>query len=144
MEVNIKLTSSTSTLPAYATESSAGMDLHANIVREMLLGPQCRAMIPTGIAIQLPPGYEAQVRSRSGLANNHGVVVLNSPGTIDADYRGEIFVILINHSHTPFVITPNMRCAQLVVGPYTRVTWNRQHDLADTARGVGGIGSTGI
>ncbi len=144
MEVNIRLTSNTSVLPTYATELSAGMDLHADIISNIVLEPRCRVMVPTGIAIQLPPGYEAQVRSRSGLANNYGVVVLNSPGTIDADYRGEIRVILINHGDVPFTITPNMRCAQLVVCPCTRVVWNQQRELTYTARGVGGMGSTGM
>src|SRR5690606_31301795 len=106
--------------------------------------PGARALVPTGIAVALPAGYEAQVRPRSGLAAKHGVTVLNAPGTIDADYRGEIKVILINHSPEPFVITRGMRIAQLVIAPVTQAQWRIVEELDDTSRGAGGFGSTGI
>ncbi len=130
-------------LPAYATEHSAGMDLLAAIEAEVTLTTGERALIPTGIAIALPEGFEAQVRPRSGLALKSGVTVLNSPGTIDADYRGEIGVILINHGAAPFVITRGMRIAQMVIAPYTRTTWKNVASLESSARGAGGFGSTG-
>lgn len=131
-------------LPAYATLQAAGMDLLAAISSDMLLEAGKRAIIPTGLSIALPSGYEAQVRPRSGLAAKHGVTVLNSPGTIDADYRGEIGVILINLGDQPFTITRGMRIAQLVIAPYTQASWQEAEDLPDTARGTGGFGSTGV
>ena len=131
------------TLPAPATDFSAGVDLVAAVADPVVLEPGRRALIPTGIAIQLPSGFEAQVRPRSGLAVKHGVTILNSPGTIDADYRGEIGVILINHSDQPFTVTRGMRIAQLVVAPVTQVQWHAVEDLNETARGAGGFGSTG-
>ncbi|WP_119461559.1 dUTP diphosphatase [Rhodospirillaceae bacterium SYSU D60014] len=130
-------------LPAYATASSAGMDLVAAIEGEATLTPGARALVPTGIAIALPDGYEAQVRPRSGLALKTGVTVLNSPGTIDADYRGEIQVILINHGADPVAVRRGDRIAQLVVAPVTRITWAERSSLDDTDRGPGGFGSTG-
>ncbi len=130
-------------LPAYATEQSAGMDLLAAIDAPMTIAPGKTAMVPTGLSIALPPGYEAQVRPRSGLAAKNGVTVLNSPGTIDADYRGEIKAILINHGAEPFVIERGMRIAQMVVARHSHVTWNEVATLDDTARGTGGFGSTG-
>ncbi|EWY37282.1 deoxyuridine 5'-triphosphate nucleotidohydrolase [Skermanella stibiiresistens SB22] len=130
--------------PAYATEHSAGMDLAAAIDRPVVLEPGARALIPTGFAFALPAGYEAQVRPRSGLALRHGIGVLNSPGTIDADYRGEVGVILINHGDQPFTVERGMRVAQLVVASYTRVSWNVTELLDGSARGGGGFGSTGI
>ncbi len=131
-------------LPAYATEHSAGMDLLAAINEQKQLQPGERALIPTGIAIALPEGYEAQVRPRSGLALKHGVTVLNAPGTIDADYRGEVGVVLVNQGHEPFVITPGMRIAQMVVAPYSRVAWHAVASLESSIRGAGGFGSTGL
>jgi len=131
-------------LPSYATLQSAGMDLAAAVTTDVILAPRKRALIPTGIAIALPDGYEAQVRPRSGLAAKNGVTVLNSPGTIDADYRGEVKVILINLGEEPFVIKRGMRIAQLVIAPVTRVVWQEVRDLPETARGDGGFGSTKV
>ncbi len=130
-------------LPAYATELSAGMDLRADLENPVVLGPLERALVPTGLFIALPAGYEAQVRPRSGLAAKHGVTVLNTPGTIDADYRGEIKVILVNLSQEPFEIVPGERIAQLVVARHERVEWEPAETLDETGRGVGGFGSTG-
>lgn len=130
-------------LPAYATDLSAGMDLRACLENSVTLGPLERALIPTGLFIALPAGFEAQVRPRSGLAAKHGVTVLNTPGTIDADYRGEIKVILVNLSHTPFTIVPGERIAQMVVARHERVEWEEAESLDETARGEGGFGSTG-
>lgn len=130
-------------LPAYATAQSAGMDLMAAIDAPMTLQPGDKALIPTGIAIALPAGYEAQIRPRSGLAAKNGVTVLNSPGTIDADYRGEIKAILINHGKEPFQIERGMRIAQMVIARYEHVTFNVVESLDETARGAGGFGSTG-
>ncbi len=130
-------------LPSYATESAAGMDLCAAIDTPLILPPGGRALVPTGLSIALPPGFEAQVRPRSGLAAKNGVTVLNSPGTIDADYRGEVKIILINHGAEPFVIERGMRVAQMVVAAYGTVAWNVQESLDETARGSGGFGSTG-
>ena len=130
-------------LPAYATELSAGMDLRADLESPITLGPLERALVPTGLYIALPAGYEAQVRPRSGLAAKRGVTVLNTPGTIDADYRGEIKVILVNLSGTPIEIVPGERIAQLVVARHERVEWDEVDVLDETARGAGGFGSTG-
>ena len=129
--------------PSYATEYSAGMDLKANIDQPVILGSLDRAMIPTGLFIELPEGYEAQVRPRSGLAAKHGITVTNAPGTIDADYRGEICVLLVNLGHEPFIINPGERIAQMVVARHERVEWVPVDDLAESARGAGGFGSTG-
>lgn len=130
-------------LPSYATPQSAGMDLLAAIDENITVAPQQIVMVPTGLSIALPAGYEAQVRPRSGLAAKNGVTVLNSPGTIDADYRGEIKVILINHGNAPFVIERGMRIAQMVIAQYTQVNWQEVDTLDETARGAGGFGSTG-
>ena len=130
-------------LPAYATELSAGMDLRADLENPVVLGPLERVLVPTGLFIALPAGYEAQVRPRSGLAAKHGVTVLNTPGTIDADYRGEIKVILVNLSQEPFEIVPGERIAQLVVARHERVEWEQAETLDETGRGAGGFGSTG-
>lgn len=130
-------------LPEYATEHSAGMDIRANIKESVTIQPLKREMVPTGLFIELPEGYEAQVRPRSGLAAKHGVGVVNSPGTIDADYRGEIKVILVNLSDTPFVLTPGERVAQMVIAKYERVEWSLTDKLSDSNRGTGGFGSTG-
>lgn len=133
-------------LPTYATELSAGMDLRAAVPDDdpMTLAPGERALVPTGLQIALPAGYEAQVRPRSGLAVKHGITVLNSPGTIDADYRGEVKVILINHGSEPFRITRGERIAQMVIARHAHVAWEVQEDLAETSRGAGGFGSTGV
>jgi len=132
-------------LPAYETELSAGMDLRAALTEgeTLTLAPLARAMVPTGIAVALPGGYEAQIRPRSGLAAKHGITVLNSPGTIDADYRGEVKVVLVNMSDTVFEITRGMRIAQAVIAPVTQGAWNRVAGLGETGRGTGGFGSTG-
>ena len=129
--------------PSYATEKSAGMDLKADIKELVTLGPLERALIPTGLYIALPDGTEAQVRPRSGLAAKHGISVLNAPGTIDADYRGEVKVILVNLSNEPFVVNPGERIAQMVVAQYAKVEWEEVEILDETLRGEGGFGSTG-
>ena len=130
-------------LPAYATASSAGIDLLAAVEATVVLEPAARAMIPTGIAIALPEGHEAQVRPRSGLAARHGVTVLNSPGTIDADYRGEVAVILVNLGDAPFRIERGMRVAQMIVAPVDTINWQEVERLPETVRAAGGFGSTG-
>lgn len=141
--VSITRLSPTAVLPAYATADAAGMDLVSVLEAPLVLAAGARALIPCGIAIALPPGFEAQVRPRSGLAAKHGVTVLNAPGTIDADYRGEVKVILINHGADAFTVEPGMRIAQMVVAPVTRVEWNVVVSLDDTSRGAGGFGHTG-
>ena len=130
-------------VPSYATELSAGMDLRADLESPLTLAPLQRALVPTGLYLALPEGYEAQVRPRSGLAAKHGVTVLNTPGTIDADYRGEVKVILVNLSDTPFDIVPGERIAQMVVARHERVEWEEVDILDETRRGAGGFGSTG-
>lgn len=132
-------------LPAYETEQSAGMDLRAAVAEDapVTLQPGARALIPTGLAIALPPGFEAQVRPRSGLALKNGITCLNSPGTVDADYRGELAVILINLGQEPFVIKRGERIAQMVIAPVTQGSFVEVEALDETARGVGGFGSTG-
>ena len=130
-------------VPAYATPQSAGMDLAAAVDAPVTLAPGAHAMIPTGLAIALPNGYEAQIRPRSGLAAKNLVTVLNTPGTIDADYRGEIKVILINHGKEPFTIERGMRIAQMVIARYEQAAWNIVESLDETTRGAGGFGSTG-
>ncbi|MFM7216461.1 MAG: dUTP diphosphatase [Bacteroidota bacterium] len=130
-------------LPSYETAAAAGMDLRAELTAPVTLGPLERALIPTGLYIELPFGFEAQVRPRSGLAAKRGVTVLNSPGTIDADYRGEIKVILVNLSNEPFVVESGERVAQLVIARHERVEWQPTDVLADSQRGAGGFGSTG-
>ena len=142
MKVNV-INRSGMALPEYATPLSAGMDLRAAIESSITLAPLGRAMVPTGLYIALPEGYEMQVRPRSGLAAKHGITVLNSPGTIDADYRGEIKVILVNLSNTPFEIVPGERIAQAVVAKHERVEWQEVESLEQTERGTGGFGSTG-
>jgi dUTP pyrophosphatase len=131
-------------LPDYATAAAAGADLLAAIDRDIELGPLERKIVPTGISIALPVGFEAQVRPRSGLAAKNGVTVVNAPGTVDADYRGEIGVILINLSKEPFRISRGMRIAQLVVARHARAVWREVSELDRTARGAGGFGSTGV
>lgn len=131
-------------LPAYATELSAGCDLLAAVDEPLTLAPMARAAVPTGLALALPPGFEAQVRPRSGLAFKAGLTVANAPGTIDADYRGELKVLLINLGAEPFVVERGMRIAQLVIARHAHAVWNPVDRLPDTARGQGGFGSTGI
>jgi len=131
-------------LPAYATAHAAGVDLLAAIDKDVVLPPGGRALIPTGLAIALPEGYEAQVRPRSGLALKHGLTLPNSPGTIDADYRGEVGVIIANLGSEPFTVTRGMRIAQMVVAPVTTLAWREVETLPETARGSGGFGSTGL
>jgi dUTP pyrophosphatase len=130
-------------LPSYATKASAGADLKAVLDDPLELGPLERKIVPTGLKIALPEGYEAQVRPRSGLASKHGITVLNAPGTIDADYRGEIGVILVNLSNTAFTIHPGERIAQLVVAKFEQIDWLPTQQLSKTERGEGGFGSTG-
>lgn len=142
MEIKI-VNNSTNELPFYATVGSAGMDLKANLENPVILAPMERKLISTGLKIQLPQGYEAQVRPRSGLALKHGISVLNSPGTVDSDYRGDIGVILINLSNTPFEIVPGERIAQLVIAKHEQITWIPVEALDESDRGEGGFGSTG-
>lgn len=142
MEVKI-INKSHHQLPAYETIQSAGMDLRANLEAPITLQPMQRCLVPTGLFMALPAGYEAQVRPRSGLAIKKGITVLNSPGTIDADYRGEICVILINLSQEPFVINDGERIAQMMISNYEQVEWNQVEVLDDTERGAGGFGHTG-
>lgn len=141
-EVKI-VNTSTNPLPHYATEQSAGMDLRANLESPITLSPLERALVPTGLRIELPNGYEAQIRPRSGLAYKHGITVLNAPGTIDADYRGDVGVILVNLGQEPFVIQPGERIAQMVVAKYEQVQWKDVATLGETVRGEGGFGHTG-
>lgn len=131
-------------LPQYATPLSAGLDLKANITEPVTIGPLERAIVPTGLFMAIPAGYEAQVRPRSGLAAKKGITVLNSPGTIDADYRGEVGVILVNLSNSEFVIEPGERIAQMVFARHEQVEWDETDTLDETARGAGGFGSTGV
>lgn len=129
--------------PAYATEQSAGVDLRANLDAPVVLCPLERTLVPTGLYIALPKGYEAQVRPRSGLAIKYGITVLNSPGTVDADYRGELRTILVNLSNEPFEIVPGERIAQMVIARHEQVEWEEVDQLDETVRGAGGFGSTG-
>jgi dUTP pyrophosphatase len=131
-------------LPNYETIASAGMDLRANLLEPITLKPLDRAIIKTGLFIELPIGYEAQVRPRSGLAAKKGITVLNSPGTVDADYRGEIGVILVNLSHENFVVENGERIAQLIIAKHERAEWISVQELSETSRGEGGFGSTGV
>lgn len=130
-------------LPGYETAHAAGMDLRSDLKEPVILNPGERRLIPTGLFIEIPQGYEGQVRPRSGLAIKHGITVLNSPGTIDADYRGEVKVILINHSDQPFTIQNGERIAQLVLARHEQIEWVITEELAETQRGSGGFGSTG-
>ena len=129
--------------PSYATEASAGMDLRACIDEPLLLRPLERALVPTGIFIELPVGYEAQIRPRSGLATKCGITVINAPGTVDADFRGELRVSLVNPSNDPFEVVPGERIAQMVVAAHEKVEWEDVEALSETVRGTGGWGSTG-
>ena len=131
-------------LPYYSTEHSAGMDLHAFLSEPLVLQPMERALIPTGLFIELPEGYEAQVRPRSGLAIKNGITVLNTPGTIDADYRGEVKVILINLSNESFTVNDGDRIAQMVIAKYEKIVWNQVAELSETERGARGFGGSGV
>jgi dUTP pyrophosphatase len=131
-------------LPAYATAGAAGMDLYAAVRDALTLAPGAAQLVPCGVSLALPDGFEAQIRPRSGLAAQAGVTVLNAPGTIDSDYRGEIKVLLINHGPSAFTVKRGMRVAQLVVAPVVRVAWNEVSELPPTARGAGGYGHTGL
>ncbi|HNY03812.1 MAG TPA: dUTP diphosphatase [Bacteroidales bacterium] len=130
-------------LPAYETEFSAGMDLRANLPEEIILKPLERALVPTGLFVEIPAGYEAQVRPRSGLAAKHGITVLNTPGTIDADYRGEVRVILVNLSSEAFTIRNGERIAQMIIAAHEKAEWVPTDELGSTSRGSGGFGHTG-
>lgn len=143
--MNIKIINkSKHPLPAYETVASAGMDLRANIEEAIKLKPMERKLIPTGLFIELPEGYEAQIRPRSGLAYKHGISILNSPGTIDADYRGEIKILLINFSDTDFLVKDGERIAQMIISRHEQVVWEQVEVLNETARGAGGYGHTGV
>ncbi len=142
MKINI-INKSSNALPHYETIASAGMDIRAHLENDIVLPPMERVIIPTGLFMELPVGYEAQVRPRSGLAAKHGLTVLNSPGTVDADYRGEIGVILVNLSNTAFTIKNGERIAQMVIAKHDRAEWEEVQSLSDTSRGTGGFGSTG-
>ena len=142
MKVRI-VNKSQNSIPFYSTKQSAGMDVRADLAESLVLKPFERKLIPTGLFIQLPDGYEAQIRPRSGLAINRGVTVLNSPGTIDADYRGEIKIILINLSQEDFIINPGERIAQMIISAYKQVEWEEVEQLDDSERGQGGFGHTG-
>ncbi|MGV3706920.1 MAG: dUTP diphosphatase [Arcticibacter sp.] len=143
--MNVKvINNSNNALPAYETALSAGMDIRAYITEDITLKPLQRALIPSGLFIELPQGYEAQIRPRSGLALKHGITVLNSPGTIDADYRGEIKILLINLSDTDFQIQSGDRIAQMIIAKHEQVLWESAESLNETSRGTGGYGHTGI
>jgi dUTP pyrophosphatase len=143
MQVNI-VNRSRFPLPQYATVHSAGLDLRADLEQSLELKPLERAMVPTGLYIELPEGYEAQVRPRSGLAAKHGISIVNTPGTIDPDYRGEIKVILVNLSDVPFTLEPGERIAQMIVARFEHINWNEVESLSVTERGEGGFGHTGV
>jgi dUTP pyrophosphatase len=142
MKINIINTSS-HPLPAYETAHAAGMDLRASLIDSVVLEPMHRQLIPTGLFLELPVGFEAQIRPRSGLAFKHGITVVNAPGTVDADYRGEIKVLLINFGAEPFVIQPGERIAQMVIAKHETAQWEVVETLSETSRGTGGYGSTG-
>jgi len=144
MEVKIKKLSPNVTLPSYQTEHAAAMDVHAFIAESKTLQPLERAMIPTGLAFEIPEGYEMQVRARSGLSIKHGLTMVNGVGTIDADYRGELNILVINLGQEPFIIEPDMRIAQLLVTKYDKVSWQVSEVLSETDRGASGFGSTGF
>jgi dUTP pyrophosphatase len=143
MKIEVKKLRKDAVLPQYQTEHSAGMDMCAAIDNPIIMKPGERYLVPLGIAVAIPEGYEAQARPRSGLAIKHGISMINSPGTIDADYRGELQVILINHGQEDFVINPGDRIAQMVVAKFERAEWEEVKQLNETERGAGGFGSTG-
>jgi dUTP pyrophosphatase len=143
VQVKFKRLTPTAQLPAYATPGSAGLDLRADVAAPVYVNPGCWLLVRTGLAVAIPVGYEAQIRPRSGLALNYGVTVLNSPGTIDLDFRGNVSVILINHGHDPFKVSPGDRIAQLVIAPVATVEPVEADELGETERGAVGFGSTG-
>lgn len=143
MKVNI-VNRSRFPLPQYATVHSAGLDLRADLEQALILKPLERSLVSTGLYIELPEGYEAQVRPRSGLAAKHGISIVNTPGTIDPDYRGEIKVILVNLSDVPFTLEPGERIAQMVIARFEHISWNEVETLSETERGEGGFGHTGV
>ena len=143
MKVNI-VNRSRFSLPQYATVHSAGLDLRADLEHSLVLKPLERSLVPTGLFIELPEGYEAQIRPRSGLAIKHGISLVNTPGTIDPDYRGEIKVILVNLSDVPFTLEPGERIAQMVIARFEHIGWNEVETLSETLRGEGGFGHTGV
>lgn len=143
VSIKIKKLRPNAILPDYQTEHSACMDLHACIDEPIILKPLDRALIPTGLSIELPPGYESQIRARSGLAFKNGVALTNGMGTIDADYRGEYSVLMINFGNESFTVQPDMRIAQLLISKYEQVQWDQVDELGETKRGAGGFGSTG-
>ena len=143
MKVNI-VNRSRFSLPQYATIHSAGLDLRADLENSLVLKPLERSLVPTGLYIELPEGFEAQIRPRSGLAAKHGISLINTPGTIDPDYRGEIKVILVNLSDVPFTLEPGERIAQMVIARFEHIRWNEVETLSETARGEGGFGHTGV
>jgi len=143
MKVNI-VNRSRFSLPQYATIHSAGLDLRADLEHSLVLKPLERSLVPTGLFIELPEGYEAQIRPRSGLAIKHGISLVNTPGTIDPDYRGEIKVIVVNLSDVPFTLEPGERIAQMVIARFEHISWNEVESLSETARGDGGFGHTGV
>jgi dUTP pyrophosphatase len=143
MKVNI-VNRSRFPLPQYATVHSAGLDLRADLEQSQVLKPLERVLVPTGLYIELPEGYEAQVRPRSGLAAKHGISIVNTPGTIDPDYRGEIKVILVNLSDVPFTLEPGERIAQMIIARFEHISWNEVETLSETVRGEGGFGHTGV
>ena len=143
MKVNI-VNRSRFSLPQYATVHSAGLDLRADLEHSLVLKPLERSLVPTGLYIELPEGYEAQIRPRSGLAIKHGISLVNTPGTIDPDYRGEIKVIVVNLSDVPFTLEPGERIAQMVIARFEHISWNEVESLSETERGEGGFGHTGV
>lgn len=144
MEVKVKKLNPKATLPAYQTEHAAAMDIHACLDASMTLQPLERAMVPTGLAFEIPEGYEMQIRARSGLSIKHGITMVNGVGTIDADYRGELNILVINLGQVAFDIEPNMRIAQLLINKYEKISWQSVEALSETDRGASGFGSTGF
>ncbi|MDB5179885.1 MAG: dut, Deoxyuridine 5-triphosphate nucleotidohydrolase [Candidatus Saccharibacteria bacterium] len=144
MEVKVKKLRENATLPEYQTNQAAAMDIHACLDEPMTVEPMERCMIPTGLAFEIPEGYEMQIRARSGLSIKHGITMVNGVGTIDADYRGELSVLMINLSKETFTIEPDMRVAQLLISKFEKVSWQLAEDLSETTRGAAGFGSTGF
>ena len=144
MEIKVKKLNEKATLPSYQTEHAAAMDVQACLDEPMVLQPLERAMVPTGLAFEVPEGHEMQVRARSGLSIKHGIAMVNGVGTIDADYRGELNILVINLGQEAFTIEPDMRIAQILIAKYERIAWTESETLTETARGAGGFGSTGF
>lgn len=144
MEVNVKKLREDAVLPEYQTDQAAAMDIHACLDAPMTVEPMERFMVPTGLAFELPEGYEMQIRARSGLSIKHGITMVNGVGTIDADYRGELNVLMINLGNEPFVIEPGMRVAQMLITKFEKIAWKTVETLSETERGHGGLGSTGF